>query len=130
LSRLLLQDDAALARLETLIHPFVARERAEFLKAHPSAPIVLFDVPLLLETGTKVDAVVVASAPTDVQRDRVLARSGMTEEKFARLLTRQLSDTQKRAQAHYIVVTDGGLDHARQQVKMILAEIREKLKTN
>ncbi len=127
LSRIVTDDPAALARLEALLHPLVAAERDAFLAAHADAPIVLFDIPLLLETGTPVDAVVVASAPESVQRRRVLARPGMTEEKFARLLSRQLSDAQKRAQAHFVVVTDKGLDHAREQVKMILAEIRERI---
>jgi dephospho-CoA kinase len=74
-----------------------------------------------------VDAVVVATAPEHVQRARVLARPGMSEEKFAALKARQMSDAQKRAQAHYLVATDKGLDHAREQVKMILADVRNKL---
>jgi len=74
-----------------------------------------------------VDAVVVATAPETVQRERVLARPGMSEEKFAALKARQMSDMEKRAQAHYIVITDKGLDHAREQVKMILADIRNKI---
>mgnify|MGYP001061750413 CR=1 FL=1 len=120
-------DAAALARLESLMHPLVADRRADFLAAHATAPMVLLDVPLLLEAGVPVDAVVVATAPGEVQRARVLARPGMTEEKFAALLRRQMSDAQKRAQAHYLVMTDKGLDHARDQVKMILADIRTKL---
>jgi dephospho-CoA kinase len=120
-------DTGALARLESLMHPLVADRRAEFL-AKTDAPIVLLDIPLLLETGTKVDAVVVATAPETVQRERVLARPGMSEEKFAALKARQMSDMEKRAQAHYIVITDKGLDHAREQVKMILADIRNKIR--
>ncbi|HKB95348.1 MAG TPA: dephospho-CoA kinase [Rhizomicrobium sp.] len=120
-------DAAALARLEGLMHPLVADRRAEFL-ANNDAPIVLLDIPLLLETGTAVDAVVVATAPEHVQRARVLARPGMDEDKFAALKARQMSDAQKRAQAHYLVATDKGLDHAREQVKMILADIRNKLR--
>jgi dephospho-CoA kinase len=119
-------DADALARLEGLMHPLVAERRMEFL-AQNDAPIVLLDIPLLLETGAKVDAVVVATAPEHVQRARVLARPGMTEAKFAALKDRQMSDAEKRAQAHYLVVTDKGLDHAREQVKMILADIRNKL---
>jgi len=120
-------DAAALARLEGLMHPLVADRRAEFF-ARNDAPIVLLDIPLLLETGTKVDAVVVATAPEHVQRARVLARPGMTEEKFAALKARQMSDAQKRAQAHYLVATDKGLDHAREQVKMILADVTRRLR--
>lgn len=119
-------DGAALARLESLMHPLVADRRAQFLES-TDAPIVLLDIPLLLETGIPADAVVVATAPEAVQRARVLARPGMTEEKFAALLGRQMSDAQKRAQADYLVITDKGLDHAREQVKMILADVRAKI---
>ena len=126
LSRLVTGDAPALARLEGLMHPLVAQRREEFL-AQTKAPIVVLDIPLLLETGTKVDAVAVATAPEAVQRQRVLARPGMTEAKFAALAARQMSDAQKRAQAHYLVLTDKGLDHASEQVKMILADIRNKL---
>ena len=92
------------------------------------ADMVVLDIPLLLETGEKVDAVVVATAPEAVQRARVLARPGMTDVKFEALLARQMSDTQKRAQAHYLVMTDQGLDRAREQVKMSLADVRAKLR--
>ena len=119
-------NEAALKRLEALVHPLVARRQGEFL-AQTQAPVALLDIPLLLETGVKVDAVVVATAPEHVQRARVMARPGMTEEKFAHLLGRQMSDAEKRSQAHYLVITDKGLDHAREQVKMILADIRNKL---
>jgi len=126
LSKIVANDPAALQRLEGLMHPLVAEKRDAFLKT-ANAPIVVLDIPLLLETGLKVDAVVVATAPEHVQRQRVLARPGMTEAKFARLLGRQMSDAEKRSQAHYLVLTDKGLDHAREQVKMILADIRTKL---
>jgi dephospho-CoA kinase len=131
LSALVVNDPAALKTLETLVHPLVAVERDAFLRA-TGAPIVLFDVPLLFETGADagMDAIVVASAPDAVQRQRVLARLGMTEEKFQALKARQLPDAQKRQQAHYVVMTDKGLDHARQQVKMILADIKNKLNAN
>jgi dephospho-CoA kinase len=123
LSKIVARDPAALERLEGLIHPLVAEKRDAFLES-TDAPFAVLDIPLLLETGLKVDAVVVATAPEHVQRQRVLARPGMTEAKFASLLDRQMSDAEKRAQAHYLVVTDKGLDHAREQVKMILADIR------
>ena len=128
LSALVLEDRSALRKLETLIHPLVAAERGEFRDA-THAPIILFDIPLLFETGaeTEMDAVVVASAPEAVQRARVLTRPGMTPEKFEALKARQMGDAQKRQQAHYVVMTDKGLDHAREQVKMILADIRNKL---
>jgi dephospho-CoA kinase len=119
-------DANALGRLESLMHPLVAERRAQFLE-EAEAPIVLLDIPLLLETGIKSDAVVVATAPADVQRQRVLARPGMTEAKFEALLARQMSDAQKRAQADYLVTTDKGLEDAREQVKMILADVRAKI---
>ena len=117
----------ALEKLETLMHPLVARRREAFLKS-AQAPIVLLDIPLLLETRLAVDAVVVATAPHHVQRARVLARPAMTEDKFKALLARQINDAEKRAQAHYLVITDKGLDHAREQVKMILADIQRRLR--
>jgi dephospho-CoA kinase len=128
LSALVVNDPLALKALENLVHPLVVAERDAFLRA-AEAPIVLFDVPLLFETGADagMDAIVVASAPEIVQRQRVLARPGMTEEKFAMLKARQLPDAQKRQQAQYVVTTDKGLDHAREQVKMILADIRTRL---
>jgi dephospho-CoA kinase len=126
LSAAVAQDPVALARLESLMHPLVAALRDSFIAAHADAPIVLLDIPLLLETGVKVDAVVVASAPAEVQRARVMARPGMSEAKFTTLLARQSSDAQKRSQAHYVVMTDKGLDHARDQVKMILADIHRR----
>ena len=125
LSKKVTGNPAALKKLEGLMHPLVAGRREAFLKA-ADAPIVVLDVPLLLETGIAVDAVVVATAPHHVQRMRVLARPGMSEAKFAGLAARQLNDAEKRAQAHYLVITDKGLDHAREQVKMILADIRNK----
>ena len=121
-------DGGALKRLESLVHPLVSARKREFLARNSSAPVVVLDIPLLLETGEPVDAVVVATAPHDVQRARVLARPGMSQAKFDALLARQMSDVEKRAQAHYLVMTDQGLDHAREQVKMILADIRAKLR--
>lgn len=128
LSAAVVNHPAALKKLEDLVHPLVAAERDGFLAA-ADAPIVLFDIPLLFETGAQadVDAIVVASAPEAVQRARVLARPGMTAEKFEALKARQLDDAQKRQQAHYVVITDKGLDHAHEQVKMILADIRAKM---
>ena len=126
LARQVTGDAGALSRLESLMHPLVAERRAQFLE-EAEAPIVLLDIPLLLETGIKSDAVVVATAPADVQRQRVLARPGMTEAKFEALLARQMSDAQKRAQADYLVTTDKGLEDAREQVKMILADVRAKI---
>jgi len=126
LARQVTGDAKALGRLESLMHPLVAERRAQFLE-EAEAPIVLLDIPLLLETGIQTDAVVVATAPAHVQRQRVLARPGMTEAKFEALLARQMSDAQKRAQADYLVTTDKGLEDAREQVKLILADVRAKI---
>jgi dephospho-CoA kinase len=127
LSALAVKDPAALRKLETLVHPLVTADRQDFLRT-AKEPVVLLDVPLLFETGAdrEADAIVVVSAPEAVQRARVLARPGMTEEKFERFKARQMGDAEKRQQAHYVVMTDKGLDHAREQVKMILADIRNK----
>jgi dephospho-CoA kinase len=125
LAQIVMSQPGGLRRLEDLMHPLVADLRTQFLADNP-VPVVVLDIPLLLETGLAVDAVVVATAPEPVQRQRVLARPGMTEDKFAALLARQMGDMEKRAQAHYLVITDKGLDHARDQVKMILADVRAK----
>ena len=123
LSKAVTAKPGALEKLEALMHPLVAERRKAFLE-NTDAPIVVLDIPLLLETGLAVDAVVVATAPHHVQRARVLARPGITEVKFKALLARQMNDAEKRAQAHYLVVTDKGLDHAHEQVKMILADVK------
>jgi dephospho-CoA kinase len=131
LSALVAGNPAALAKLEALVHPLAAAARDAFLQAAASnnTPIVLLDIPLLFETGAEagLDALVVASAPQTAQRARALQRPGMTAEKFESLLARQMPDVEKRARAHYVVVTDQGLDHARQQVRMILSDIARKL---
>lgn len=118
-----LGDPAALARLEAIVHPAVGEERAAFLAAHASAPIVLVDVPLLFETGgeSRVDRVVVVSAPLEVQRARVLARNGMTPEKLDAILARQLPDHDKVARADFVVPTGGSLDATRRAVGAIIA---------
>ncbi len=128
LSRRLAGDEAAFRTLERIVHPLVAADQREFLEraGREGADMVVQDVPLLFETGghARMDAVVVVSAPADVQRRRVLARPDMTEEKLAQILSRQMPDEEKRARAHYIVETGKGLDHAFEQVKRIVAELR------
>src|SRR4051812_28076509 len=112
-----------LRKLEALVHPAVARERLAFLADHAAAPVVLLDIPLLFEAGgaAEVDKVVVVSAPADVQRARVLARPGMSEDKFERILARQLPDADKRARADFVIPTGGPLPETRQAVRRILA---------
>jgi dephospho-CoA kinase len=122
LSNAIAGDAGALARLEGLMHPLVAERRDDFLEG-TAAPIVVLDIPLLLETGLKVDAVVVASAPADVQRERVLARPGMDQAKFEAMLARQIPDAEKRARADFVIDTGSGLEVARDQVRGILAQV-------
>jgi dephospho-CoA kinase len=114
----------ALRRIEEIVHPLVAQDRADFLSKHDT-DIVLFDIPLLFETGanTWLDAVVVVTAPADIQKARVLERDGMTTEQFDLILARQMPDEEKRQKADYIIVTLT-LDAARNDVRRILAEIR------
>ena len=116
-------DAAAFARLEALVHPAVAAERAAFLAAHRDAPLVVLDVPLLFEAGgwDSVDKILVVSAPPEVQRARVLRRPGMTESRFAAILARQMPDAEKRARADFIISTAGTLDETRAQVRAVIA---------
>ena len=118
-----LGEPEALRRLEGLIHPAVARERSRFLSDHRTAPLVLLDIPLLFEArgSEQVDRIAVVSAPAEVQRERVLARPGMTEEKFERILARQLADSEKRARADFVIPTGGSLEETRRAVRRILA---------
>jgi dephospho-CoA kinase len=118
-----------LKRLNAIVHPLVGRDRIGFFaKAEADgADLVVLDIPLLFETGghANVDAVVVASAPADMQRERVLARPGMTPERLDAILAQQLADAEKRARAHFVVDTSRGLETARQQVAEIIAAVRD-----
>jgi len=121
-------DPSLLARIEARIHPLVAADRAAFLAANAAADVVLLDVPLLFETGGErdMDAVLVVTAPPEVQRARVLARPGMSEAMLDRILARQMPDAEKRARADFVVATDKGLDAARADVLDVLANIRKR----
>jgi dephospho-CoA kinase len=123
LAAAVLGDDAAMTRLVGIVHPAVAEERASFLAAHAGAALVVFDVPLLFETGGDrgVDAVAVVSAAADVQRRRTLARPGMTAAKFDAILARQLPDADKRARATYVIATDVPFDQTRAAVRHVIA---------
>ncbi|HEX4079965.1 MAG TPA: dephospho-CoA kinase [Rhizomicrobium sp.] len=125
-------DKAAFTRLESIVHPLVAQEQRAFIEREAAlgADIVVLDVPLLVETGShaQVDAVVVVSAPAEIQRARVLQRSGMTEEMLDQLLERQMPDVDKRAHAHFVVETDKGLRHACEQVESIVSALRGRRK--
>ena len=118
-----------LKRLNAIVHPLVGRDRVGFFaKAEADgADMVVLDIPLLFETGghANVDAVVVASAPAQMQRDRVLAREGMTPERLDAILAQQMADAEKRARAHFVVDTSRGLEPAREQVAEIIAVMRD-----
>jgi dephospho-CoA kinase len=123
LAERVLGEPEALRRLEALVHPAVAREREAFLADNEAAAVVLLDIPLLFEAGgsEKVDRIAVVSAPAEVQRKRVLARPGMTVEKFEQILARQLPDEEKRARADFVIPTGGSLEETRRAVRRILA---------
>jgi dephospho-CoA kinase len=128
LSRKVLNDPAAMKRLEAIVHPLVGANRVGFFEAATAkgADIVVLDIPLLFETGGEktMAAVVVASAPADQQRARVLARPGMTPEKYEAILARQTPDAEKRARADFVIDTGQGVDRARDQVRHVLATLR------
>ncbi len=119
-----LGDAEALQRLENLVHPAVAEARAQFLERAAAAGrrLVIVDVPLLFETGGEenVDLVIVASAPESIQRERVLGRRGMTEAKLEAILSRQMSDAEKRRRAHFVIDTRGRLELTRAVVAQFM----------
>jgi len=123
-----LGDDAAMTRLNAVVHPLLGRDRTDFvLQAKASgADVMVFDIPLLFETGGErnMDAVAVVTAPADVQRTRVLAREGMTPERLDAILSRQTPDADKRARADFVIDTGRGLGPARAEVTRILAALR------
>ena len=122
LSRLVLGYPAELEALEAIVHPEVQEARAKFLKENEDAPALLFDIPLLFETGGEkaFDKIIVVSAPDTVQRQRVLARPGMTEEKLDAILARQTPDEEKRRRADFVVDTGTDLSTTERQVGDIL----------
>ena len=127
LSAKVLGNPEALKKLESIVHPMLGAHRQQFLSdaEKSGAAIAVLDVPLLFETGgeKRVDAVVVVSAPADIQRTRVLARENMTEEKLDAILARQTPDAEKRRRADFVVDTSSGLDPVRARIRDILAEV-------
>lgn len=119
-------DDAAIKRLEAIVHPAVGEERAAFLARHADDDMVVFDIPLLFETGgdRNVDMVVVVSADAATQQARVLARPGMTRERLADILSRQTPDAEKRARADHVIATDCPMDQTRAAVRRVIACVR------
>jgi dephospho-CoA kinase len=127
LGKAVLGNEAAIRKLEQIIHPLVRTDEQRFLReaAQSGAKVAVLDIPLLFETGgdKRCDAVVVVSAPADVQRARAFERPGMTEAKFQALLAKQTPDAEKRAQADFVVDSGKGFDVARAQVREILARV-------
>ena len=124
LAAIVINDKTALKRLEGIVHPLVGAARSRFLSdaGISDTPIVLIDIPLLFEIGgeSRCDAIVVVSAPAEMQQARAMQRPGMTEEKFTALVAKQVPDAEKRRRADFIVDTSQGFDHARAQVRDIL----------
>jgi dephospho-CoA kinase len=127
LASIVVGDAAALARLEAIVHPLVRAAEREFLARADAAGArrVVLDVPLLFETGgaARVDAVVLVTAPAAVQRERALRRPGMTEERLAVILARQMSDAEKRRRAHFVIDTSGDFDIAARAVASIVRAV-------
>jgi dephospho-CoA kinase len=122
LGALVFGDPEKLKLLESIVHPAVSESRKAFLKEHGYAPLVVFDIPLLLEKGRspEIDAVVVVSAPASVQRERVLLRSGMTAEKFSHIIALQMPDAEKRSHADFVVDTSTTIAETRAQVREVI----------
>ena len=111
--------------LNGIVHPATVEDRAVFMARHADAPLVVADIPLLFETGaeTGLDKVVVVSAPADIQRQRVLARPGMTVEKFEAILSRQMPDAEKRRRADFVIDTSRSLEDCREDVRGIIRRL-------
>ena len=127
LAKRVLGDAEAIRRLEQIVHPLVRADEERFLAEadRQGAKVAVLDIPLLFETGgdARCDAVVVVSAPAEVQRKRAFERPGMSEEKLTAILAKQMPDAEKRARANFIVDSGQGFEHARAQVREILAQV-------
>ena len=120
-----LGDPEKLRRLEAIVHPLVGAEARAFLARHAAAPLVVLDIPLLFETGgqARCDAVLVVTAPPEVQRARVLARPGMTGAAFEAILAKQMPDAEKRARAEHVIDTSRGFASAEAEVEALIARL-------
>lgn len=128
LRKMIAADPGLLDRITAIVHPLVAMNRDGFVSANADSPVILFDIPLLFENGLDVlcDGIAVVTAPPDLQRKRIGARSSMTAAEIDLILARQMSDAEKRRRATWIIQADT-LESARAQVRMILIEIRERI---
>lgn len=128
LGRIVFANDAELKRLEAIMHPLVRQSEERFLQTHRESgePLVVLDIPLLFEVGAepRVDAILLVTAPADLQRARVLKRAGMTEERFEQIRSRQLPDAEKRRRAQYVVSTDGPHSYTAQEFRKIVDSLR------
>ncbi len=128
LGKAVLGDPEAVKTLNSIVHPLLGRDRAKVFEAAEAsgADMIILDVPLIFETGGEknMDAVIVVTAPAEVQRERVLAREGMTPERLDGILSHQMPDAEKRARADYVIDTGQGLEHARSQVLEIIEDLR------
>ena len=127
LKRIISADPAALGRIEQVVHPLVAQDRAQFI-AGSAADIIVLDIPLLFETGgeARVDATVCVSVDAATQKQRVMQRGTMTQPQFDAILAKQMPDADKRAKADYVIITDTP-EHAAAQVRDVLADIRKRM---
>lgn len=121
------RDPQALRRIEQIVHPLVAKDRAQFI-AEAEAEIIVLDIPLLFETGgeARVDATVCVSVDAETQKARVMARGTMSEDQFEAIRAKQMPDADKRARADYVIITDTP-EHAARQVRDVLADIRKRI---
>jgi len=134
LGGLVFEDDQALADLEAIVHPLVQSARDKFLDLckNLKSPLVVLDIPLLYETDAQnsCDLVVVVSSPLKIQSERVLARPGMTDEKFRSILARQVPDTTKRQRADYVIDTSGSHEQTNEQIVKLIATVRQRWELN
>ncbi|OWW01008.1 dephospho-CoA kinase [Rhizobium sp. R72] len=131
LARQLVGSADGFKRLEAIVHPLVRKREAEFIERERQrgSPMVLLDIPLLFETGaeSRIDVIVVVSCDPQIQRERVLARPGMTVEKFNMILARQTPDAEKRARADYVIDTGHSIETARKRVAEIVSDLKQRL---
>lgn len=126
LGKLVFADKTKLKELEAIVHPAVGQKRAQFMADNTAAPLILFDIPLLFEGSghANVDYIVVVSAPASVQRERVLARPGMTAEKFEHIVSLQTPDAEKRERAHHVIDTGTSLEATEEQVRALIKTLK------